>query len=491
MADADKQLKILIELGVIGESDVRVADALLDETKGKTKEVTKETELLGLSHHELHKILHLIGKESGPEAEAALASVAAASGGGLMIGLVAVSALLELFKKLSEAVKKARDEMAKLDVEVWSRQADAIQAATTEAIKYQDRIGDVINSTDQLTQAFDRANAARAAQNTQTNELLGTEENMAVEEAKRAGATTEEIDRLKELYQHRKENAKIDQETADLAAKRTQLASDRGKNDTLAAAATASEQRKIALTGDTGAAGREAQLKALSEKTPDLLVNAFAAMGKTFMPEDFSGTPSSRQQVLADMDKQRASLQPQFDLAAKTGSPMATDFDAQIQALNKAEAKLKDNFDRTDALNRAVSDHQAALDAATHEAEEATKKWAENKAATDKLTQEVLIQTDKLKTLTGTNTAKQGMDLFGDAEKILASGGPATTRQASFLTQLAETMSGHIMTLQQAEQYLQMQAGHDDRVLGIMEANATRMKQLEDRMTNLQYRFGN
>ena len=44
MADADKTLKLLLEMGVVGREDVKAANDLLSETKDTTKDFTKETD---------------------------------------------------------------------------------------------------------------------------------------------------------------------------------------------------------------------------------------------------------------------------------------------------------------------------------------------------------------------------------------------------------------------------------------------------------------
>ena len=44
MADADKTLKLLLEMGVVGREDVKAANDLLGETKDTTKDFTKETD---------------------------------------------------------------------------------------------------------------------------------------------------------------------------------------------------------------------------------------------------------------------------------------------------------------------------------------------------------------------------------------------------------------------------------------------------------------
>ena len=87
MADSDKTLKLLIELGVIGKEDAMAAQQLLKETGAATTKTATATDALGesekaaaghteklhLNHRALHQIMNLIGKETAPELGHALA----------------------------------------------------------------------------------------------------------------------------------------------------------------------------------------------------------------------------------------------------------------------------------------------------------------------------------------------------------------------------------------------------------------------------------
>jgi hypothetical protein len=55
MADSDKTLKLLIELGVIGKDDAKAANQLLDETKSKTSDQAKENGVLVVSLEDVEK----------------------------------------------------------------------------------------------------------------------------------------------------------------------------------------------------------------------------------------------------------------------------------------------------------------------------------------------------------------------------------------------------------------------------------------------------
>ena len=80
MSDTDKTLKLLIEMGVVGQADVQAANDLLRDTTKATNDAgnaahdlsdkengaADSAEKLHLNHRALHQIMHLIGNETAP-----------------------------------------------------------------------------------------------------------------------------------------------------------------------------------------------------------------------------------------------------------------------------------------------------------------------------------------------------------------------------------------------------------------------------------------
>ena len=69
MADADKTLKLLIELGVIGKEDARAAQQLLNETAERTKALSAEMGVITVSAKEADKILAQTGDTAAKAGE--------------------------------------------------------------------------------------------------------------------------------------------------------------------------------------------------------------------------------------------------------------------------------------------------------------------------------------------------------------------------------------------------------------------------------------
>jgi len=122
MADADQTLKILIQLGVIGEKDAQAAKDLLKETSAageamnagtkKTTEATEEAaaaaEKSGLTHRELKRVLLDIGNIAAPGAGRGLMELAM---GPVGVGLALVG-VYEMVKKTLEEDAAAADKFA-------------------------------------------------------------------------------------------------------------------------------------------------------------------------------------------------------------------------------------------------------------------------------------------------------------------------------------------------------------------------------------------
>ena len=64
MADSDKTLKLLIELGVIGRADVEAANGLLAETKSSAEELAKQMGVVNVSNEDVAKALGKTGEKS-------------------------------------------------------------------------------------------------------------------------------------------------------------------------------------------------------------------------------------------------------------------------------------------------------------------------------------------------------------------------------------------------------------------------------------------
>ena len=156
MADDTKSLEIQILTKYFGEG---AAKALVDQQKlaatvgtgsdvtGKLKTATEElgeaqktgaghANILHENHQALHKILHLIAKESGPQAGFALAAIGSAGGGGVMLAVMAAGLLVESLKQAHEATEKLNEKAREAFVAIQNESAAAAKSidATGEAM---------------------------------------------------------------------------------------------------------------------------------------------------------------------------------------------------------------------------------------------------------------------------------------------------------------------------------------------------------------------
>src|SRR4051812_6649028 len=96
-----------------------------DELSEKTKDNAKHTEHAALSHRDLHKILHTIARESGPEMGFALAAGAALATGSISVLVMAGKELIEVIHKQREKAAELRAEQAQIQTSVWDAQREA------------------------------------------------------------------------------------------------------------------------------------------------------------------------------------------------------------------------------------------------------------------------------------------------------------------------------------------------------------------------------
>ena len=82
----------------------------MDELGAATEKGVDAAKHLHHEHRLIHTLLHLIGRSEGPMAAGAMAAVGAAAGGGMMLGVQAVSMFGEAIKQTVEEIKKLKEE---------------------------------------------------------------------------------------------------------------------------------------------------------------------------------------------------------------------------------------------------------------------------------------------------------------------------------------------------------------------------------------------
>lgn len=273
MANSDETLEILIQLGVVGREDVEAAQRLIKESGTAASETGKEAQKLGeaheeaakhaehsgLSHHALHQILHLISHESGPGVGAAMAGIAAASQGSMLIAIMAVKGLFEWL----ERVKKAAEEAAQVKAQAWINQQAAIQAAATSAEDFAKGLDHAKTATAQLEQQFGTEQAVLEAQIEGHKKLL---EAIEREQLAAANGNKEKESEVKERFADLKREYDITSELLKLDKERAQLAKLNAAQGTLEKAADAAEASKEAALKNKGAAALKARVDSQDEK---------------------------------------------------------------------------------------------------------------------------------------------------------------------------------------------------------------------------------
>jgi tetratricopeptide (TPR) repeat protein len=82
------------------------------------------------------------------------------------------------------------------------------------------------------------------------------------------------------------------------------------------------------------------------------------------------------------------------------------------------------------------------------------------------------------------NLPVKGLDMFGQAEAIVASGS-ATPQQQQFLANLASVMSAHSLTYQQAIEYFKLNENNLQTVMNILEQHKTAIANFAARLDSL------
>lgn len=250
-------------------------------------------EKLGLSHHELHKILHLIGTVSGPGVAAGLSGIAAAGGGGLGIVLLAGQQVVELFKQMREEADKFKEKAREAFVET-GKQAEEAQK-TIDAAKI---------SIDNFFDALDRKRAATDSQNNVNADLqrikdIGEAAKKAgfVDEAGAAQYVQQQTDEYK-MKRAGRQDQNTDALTDQLKTLRDQLNAPQTK---------AGEQDLIAMKADLEKLREDFAKNELFRPTSATAMNTIG-----ILPADTSGTARSGEIHKTSFEQMQSSLEKQI-----------------------------------------------------------------------------------------------------------------------------------------------------------------------------------
>lgn len=445
MGDADKSLKISIDLAASGTDQAEQAKRDLADvregTKGNTdatehlsaagKEGASVAELLHEKHRAIHSILTAVAHEAGPGAAAALAALGAASGGGFMMGVEAAREFLGLLQDIKKETDeiKARSREAFVDMQTAMHDAgDKVHTLSTDLNDFWDGLA--------------RKTAANAVKQ-QFDQMLGQIKNIATA-AEESGLASKE-----------KGADFVEQETARRKATRAAGLE--------SAAAALSEQLKQIQAGETGEGAKADEEEQINIKRDiEALKNAFEK-GTSFKPVSqaltwatFGGSEANK---------------PTFQRGLGT-SNTESDIDQQAKEqrfLNVLESAGKKFSDSSEATAKHVKLLEDTITRMTEEA--ATLRGdvagAGQKDATSRFT-----------------TGKSIAD-------TLQRGGSVDAAQAQYLILLEEAITGHKLTLDRAVWLIEAQSANANFTLTLLSNAYTKIEAVHKRLEQLEAQHGN
>ena len=287
MSDESK-IRVIIE----GEQTVSPAasqakNAIANLGQG-TDKAAESTRLFAGQGRGLHSALHLIARESGPAAGAAVAAATALMTGGL---LAAVFAVRELFQWM-ESLKKKAEEFRERQAAVWLAAQEGAQAARDAAQEFNDKLDDEAEKLDALKTRFENQKKLNETQIDAHKKLLEAIEKEQLEEAggdkAKEAAIRKHFADLKQQYDFDAERQKIEVEQEQLG----ELQSDKFRADLRAKALEKDKENLVAQTPQLKAAldnitkefGTPEKIKAAFDQATSLLQKGLATGGIKELP---------------------------------------------------------------------------------------------------------------------------------------------------------------------------------------------------------------
>ena len=446
MADADKTLKLLIELGVVGKDDARAAQQLLKETTDSTQEAAKATAALGdseketggkaehagISHRALNRTLGELNRvvpglgtaleflahgyqhsAEGAEAATVANDELLVSMGELAVVFLAIQAATEywnLYKESSEAALKAQTEATtKLD--------DATKKMIESRDKFNEAMNRGVEPAERINKQLDLQTKIVEAQIKAERELL-----KAREDAELAGAKTpEQKSEIKRRY--------------ETALDQTEDQGDAAKTNLIEQAKLKAQSQQAELqTQLDNLTQRQLELTRGSDKTipatPDETIIQTGGSGLVF-PVTVPGVPAHNEHQ----------------------SPSPGDLDAAQNLDPKIEELRKEILD--------------------------LKKAQENYS--DRVSESKTVGDINKSGRTAVEKTQDSSRVISDAEAI-ADKGPKNDAEQQFILRITQLASGQALNLQQAEAYLQNLQKHPEALGRIFDRLLAYNVQVFDRL---------
>lgn len=270
MADADKTLKLLIDMQVIGKDDVVAANQLLAETgkaAGKsTHEAGEEVKLFSTHGSEMKKIMHEMAAVS-PGLGLALKAAFHPQNIGMVALLMVIQGIMQAVEEHKKKVEELAKAQTELTVAVWDAQRDAIGSARDEADNFAAALKKVHQNTNELKDSEAEEKARFDATMERQKKLISSYKEL---ELAKAGGDKAKEEEIKGRYSSFESELEKDVSAGDLAIKKKYLdqAIELAKRTEAAAKAASEAKQKGVIYSDDGksAAGEKgAAEKALEQ----------------------------------------------------------------------------------------------------------------------------------------------------------------------------------------------------------------------------------
>ena len=222
----DPKLKVVIEgdassvVGASKEASTAIKE-VADETGNtgaKVEHATEQYEKLGGKTRELHEVLMLISRTSGPGAGAAVGTAALAMTGGITAAVLAIRELYEWFDRLQKKAEEVREAQAS----IWMATQKGIADAAAAADDFNAKLDAAKSKQDDLEKSFEQQKSVLDAMIDQHKKILEAmeQEELAAAQGDKAkeDAIKQRYDDIKKQYDLQAEQEKIDQQRKELAA---------------------------------------------------------------------------------------------------------------------------------------------------------------------------------------------------------------------------------------------------------------------------------
>lgn len=505
MADSDNTLKLLIELGVIGQADAEAANKLLEESKAATAGLSEEAkrsqqplsqlednlkkggraaEEAALSHRELKTGLLDIGNIAAPGAGRALMKLS-------MDPIDAALALVDVYemvRKKIEEVDKQEEELNAKELATHLANIASVTKAWDDARQGSEKYAIAVKAAGQdKDPASTRLKEIKEISAAQTESILKEIEmlgQLRVARLKANGGSPDEI-------------AKAEQDTKDAETRVKDAAANRSL-DQIQKDIDARKERQSDFDS-TAAAEQNRVARA------DIAVDSAKANLATASPENVKMASDALDAAQAAWDKIKDlpdTITTTFGTMLNPDKPNGGKTEkANLDAAQGEEERLKKAAELATAQLAAANAEKIAADAALAKVNLAGES---NKAKIREETEEVKIgravQAEKEKgeaeaaaiqaQITATKTAGKDFATGQGIASTAEHGGNVSDSQAQYLITLEQSITGQRRTFASAVKLIEAQSANHAVMESVLDNAMQRISTMSQRLSQLESQFG-